>query len=134
MAKNRKKGKQAELEAKVENNSPALRESKPQTQKAQPKKTKAERRQDHIDGIKKTVYPAAIGVLAGFACYYLLGPGTSLPWHFILIVALSAAYIIQKLTFPFLGIASAEFKAKDWIYVEFVVLDLLLVTWTILLN
>jgi hypothetical protein len=33
-----------------------------------------------------------------------------------------------------MGINAAEFKSKDWFYVEFLAVDLWLVTWTLLLN
>ena len=41
---------------------------------------------------------------------------------------------IQKYTYSFLKIDAASFKTKDWFYVEFMVVDLWLVTWTLLLN
>ncbi len=140
MSKNRKKGrsKDEELaEAKGQDKGPD--QSKlPKSQAAAPKprpKSAAERKKDQIDGIKKTVYPAVLGVLAGFACYY--APATTinqLPWHFVLLVVLAVTYFIQKVTYPFLKIDVAGFKGKDWFYVEFMAFDLWLVTWTLLLN
>ncbi len=97
-------------------------------------KSAAERRKDRIDGIKKTVYPAALGVLAGFACYYGADAISLLPWHFVIIVVILVTYIIQKFTYSFMKIDAAGFKTKDWFYVEFMAVDLWLVTWTILLN
>ncbi|HSD58888.1 MAG TPA: hypothetical protein VLB04_11985 [Methanotrichaceae archaeon] len=144
MAKNRKKGRSKDeepAEAKGQDNGPD--QSKlPKSQAAAPKpapkprpKSAAERKKDQIDGITKTVYPAVLGVLAGFACYY--APATTinqLPWHFVLLVVLAVTYFIQKVTYPFLKIDVAGFKGKDWFYVEFMAFDLWLVTWTLLLN
>lgn len=103
--------------------------------KAKPK-TALERRKEQIDGILKTVYPSALGVILGFASYYATASINqyNLPWHFVLLVVLSITYIIQKFTYPLLGINSTAFQAKDWFYVEFMAIDLWLVTWTFLLN
>ena len=103
--------------------------------KAKPK-TALERRKEQIDGIIKTVYPAALGVLMGFASYYsmTLINQYNFPWHFVLIVVILITYFIQKVTYPFLGIDSTAFQGKDWFYVEFMAIDLWLVTWTFLLN
>ena len=108
--------------------------------KAKPKSA-ADRRKDRIDGITKTIYSAALGVIAGFACYFLAGAvGTNnwqigvLPWHFVLISVVLVTSLIQRFTYPFLKIDAASFQTKDWLYVEFIVVDLWLVTWTLLLN
>ncbi|MFB3763643.1 MAG: hypothetical protein ACE14P_00175 [Methanotrichaceae archaeon] len=103
--------------------------------KAKPK-TALERKKEQIDGIIKTVYPSALGVLMGFASYYMMAPINqyNFPWHFVLLVVILITYIIQRFTYLFLGIDSAAFKGKDWFYVEFMAIDLWLVTWTFLLN
>lgn len=97
-------------------------------------KTALERRQEQIDGIKKTVYPAILGVIAGLACYQAGPLINQLPWHFVLIVIVAATYIVQRVSYSFLGIDANSFQGKDWFYVEFMAVDLWLVTWTILLN
>jgi phage shock protein PspC (stress-responsive transcriptional regulator) len=141
MAKNRKKGKSRDdeepAEAKGKDNVPEKsKQPKSQAAAAKPKpKSPAERRKEQIDGITKTVYPSVLGVLAGFACYFAPAATVNqLPWHFVLLVVLAATYFIQKVTYPFLKIDVANFKAKDWFYVEFMAFDLWLVTWTLLLN
>lgn len=145
MAKNRKKGKSRDDKTPAEaNGGDEGQEKSTKSQTAAPKQAPApkprpksaeERKKDQIDGIKKTVYPAALGVLAGFACYYAPAATINqLPWHTVIVVVLTIIYLIQKVTYPFLKIDASEFKAKDWFYVEFMALDLLLVTWTLLLN
>ena len=108
--------------------------------KAKPK-SEAERRKDRIDGIMKTVYPSVLGVVAGFACYFVAGEvGQNhwqigdLPWHFVMMSVILVTALIQKFTYPFLKVDVASFKTKDWLYVEFIMVALWLVTWTILLN
>jgi len=101
--------------------------------KAKPKSA-AERRVDRIDGIKKTVYSSFLGVVAGFVCYYGGVTISVLPWHFVLLVVILITYLIQKYTYPFLKIDAEAFQTKDWLYVEFMAVDLWLVTWTLLLN
>ena len=121
-------------------------------------KTAADRKKDRRDGIVKTVFAAALGVLAGFACYYIANvsatgsdyswpigelaraPGPhpwqigELPWHFVLLSVVLVTSLIQRVAYPLLNIDAASFKTKDWLYVEFIVVDLWLVTWTVLLN
>jgi hypothetical protein len=102
------------------------------TPKVKPKSAE-ERRKDRIDGIKKTVFPAVLGVLAGFVCYY--GKADSFfPWHFVLLVVILVTFLIQRYTYPLLKIDAVGFQTKDWFYVEFMAVDLWLVTWTLLLN
>ena len=50
------------------------------------------------------------------------------------IFVIAMTYFIQKFTYRFMGINAAEFKSKDWFHVEFLALELWLVTWTLLLN
>ncbi len=79
--------------------------------KAPPKpkpKSAADRRKDRIDGITKTVYAAALGVIAGFACYFLAGAlGTNnwqigeLPWHFVMMSVILITSIIQRFTYSY---------------------------------
>jgi len=97
-------------------------------------KSAAERRKDRIDGIVKTVYPSILGTMAGFACYYAGEAISPYPWHFVMMSVLLLTYVIQKFTYTFLKIDATSFKTKDWFYVEFMVVDFWLVTWTLLLN
>lgn len=104
----------------------------------QPPKAKitsaAERRKNRIDGIIKTVYPSVLGGAAGFACYYAGEALAPYPWHFVMLSIILVTFLIQKNTYNFLNIDANAFKTKDWFYVEFMVVDLWLVTWTLLLN
>jgi hypothetical protein len=142
MAKKKKAG-QRDDSGPVETAQPA---KQPQSaEKMPPKarpKSEAERKKDRIDGIKKTVYPSVLGVVAGFACYYGAGMvsenpwsfGQNVPWHFVALVVILITYFVQKITYPFMNIEVTRFGAKDWFYVEFMAVDLWLVTWTLLLN
>jgi len=102
----------------------------------------AERKKARSDGIVMTVYPAILGVIFGFASLQLFGTGVSgegstgmvYPWYFVMILVIGFSFYIQKFTYPFLKIKVEEFKAKDWLYVEFIAIDLWLVSWTLLLN
>jgi hypothetical protein len=94
----------------------------------------AERRKNRIDGIIKTVYPSVLGTAAGFACYHAGDAISPYPWHFVMLSVILVTFLIQKHTYNFLNIDANGFKTKDWFYVEFMVVDLWLVTWTLLLN
>lgn len=99
--------------------------------------TQDERKRLLIEGIKKTVLPAFIS--AGFALLFFLKKyGTEkvkeVPWFFALLVVALVSYYVQRLVYPKIGVRIKEFGAKDWLYVEFLVIIYLLVFWTLLLN
>jgi hypothetical protein len=135
MAKNRKKGKIRDnlepIEEKSKDTVPS--KSKPAQPKPRPKSA-AEDRRDRMDGIIKTVYPSVLGVIAAFACFYSPDAINMLAWHSLLLLVIAVTFVIQKLTYPFLNIDVARFQTKDWFYVEFIAVDLWLVSWTLLLN
>jgi hypothetical protein len=60
--------------------------------------------------------------------------GVRVEWHFILLNLILITTIVQRFIYPLIGIDVLAFKGKDWFYVEFIVVDLWAVTWTILLN
>lgn len=135
----KKASKAAKPDKDIEVEESKAPEKRPENVAPAPKpkpKTALERRKEQIDGIIKTVYPAALGVILGFVSYYFMASINQygFPWHFMLLVIILITYIIQKFTYPFLGIDSTAFQGKDWFYVEFMAIDLWLVTWTILLN
>ncbi|NMC09690.1 MAG: hypothetical protein GYA39_01730 [Methanothrix sp.] len=51
-----------------------------------------------------------------------------------MLLVIFVTFLIQKYTYSFFKIDAAAFQTKDWFYVEFMVVDLWLVTWTLLLN
>ena len=107
-----------------------------------PEKGKPDRRKSRSDGIIMTLYPAVLGVIMGFASLELFGTGVpeegavgmTYPWYFVMTLVIAISYYIQRFTYPFMKINVDEFKAKDWFYVEFIAVDLWLVSWTLLLN
>ena len=135
MAKNRKKGGKSKEDQETETKGIALGSAQTNSPvKKTRTKTAEEHRKNKIDGIKKTVYPSILGVAAGFVCFYSPSTINQLPWHFMILLIIGATYFIQKMTYPFLGIDASGFNGKDWFYVEFMAIDLWLVTWTLLLN
>ncbi len=101
-----------------------------------------DRKKAHIDGIIKTLFPAVLGVVFGFICHSALGTGAPeggasgmiYPWYFVMTIVIGVTILVQKYVYPFMKIDVQNFEGKDWIYVEFIAVDLWLVTWTILLN
>ena len=110
--------------------------------KTSPKKGAAVRKKSRVEGIVMTLYPAVLGVVCGFASLQLFGSGVpeegaagmTYPWYFVMTLVIAVTFYIQKFTFPLLKIDVEEFETKDWFYVEFIAVDLWLVTWTLLLN
>ncbi len=97
-------------------------------------KTPEEKQKDHREGIIKTIVASVLGILAGVLAFALYGTGEDRIWYAVLMIIIALTYFIQKLIYPPLKIDTKEFKAKDWFYVEFIVVDFFLVTWTLLLN
>ncbi|WP_052718401.1 hypothetical protein [Methanosarcina sp. MTP4] len=93
-----------------------------------------EKQKAHRDGIIKTIVAALLGIVAGFIVFYQYGAGEDRIWYALLTIVFVLTYYLQRLIYPQLQIDTKAFKFKDWFYVEFIVLDFFLVTWTLLLN
>lgn len=96
--------------------------------------TPDERKQQLIDGIKKTVFPAFIGVFFAIVLFLSFYDAKEKHWLYVLLLVVLVSYYIQKLAYPILGVRVNEFETKDWFYVEFMTIIFLLVSWTLLLN
>ncbi|HPJ83934.1 MAG TPA: hypothetical protein PLY09_04145 [Methanothrix sp.] len=139
MAKKRKKSKSAQKAAASATEEPKTKDEKTIIV---PKKGAKDRRKARTDGIVMTLYPAVLGVIFGFASLSLFGTGVAeegsvgmtYPWYFVMTLVIAVSFYIQKFTYPYLKIDVEEFQTKDWFYVEFIAVDLWLVTWTLLLN
>ena len=97
-------------------------------------KTPEEKQKAHRDGIIKTIVAAVLGIIAGVVINSQYGAGEDRIWYAVLMIIIGITYYVQKLIYPSLQIDTKEFKAKDWLFVEFIVVDFFLVTWTLLLN
>ena len=139
MAKKRKKSKSSQKAAASGTEGSKAKDEKTITV---PKKDAKERRKARADGIVMTLYPAVLGVIFGFASLSLFGTGVAevgstgmtYPWYFVMTLVIAITFYVQKFTYPYLKINVEEFKTKDWFYVEFIAVDLWLVSWTLLLN
>ena len=96
--------------------------------------TTEEKQKAHREGIIKTIVASALGIIAGLIAASLYGTGENKAWYAILMIVIGFTYFLQKLIYSQLNIDTIEFKFKDWFYVEFIVIDFFLVTWTLLLN
>ena len=97
-------------------------------------KTPEERKLVYTQGITKTVVASFIGIIAGFIAVSQFGTAEDNVWFEVLIIIGALSYYAQRLIYPSLKINTKEFGFKDWFYVEFLVIDFCLVTWTFLLN
>jgi len=97
-------------------------------------KTPEEKQKAHMDGIIRTIIAAVLGVIFGVVMFSQYGTGEDRIWYAILMIVIGITYYVQKLLYVPLKIDTKEFKFKDWFYVEFIVIDFFLVTWTLLLN
>lgn len=97
-------------------------------------KTPEEKQKAHRDGIIKTAVATVLGILAGLIAFSQYGAGEDRIWYALLTIIFAITYYVQRLIYPAIKIDTKEFKFKDWFYVEFIVLDFFLVTWTLLLN
>ena len=96
--------------------------------------TPDERKKQLIEGIKKTAFPAFIGVFFAIILFMNFYDAKEKSWLYVLLLVVLVSYYIQKFTYPLLGVKVNEFETKDWFYVEFMTIIFLLVSWTLLLN
>lgn len=111
--------------------------TKPRSGRSQFKmRTPEEKRQAHKEGIIKTAVASIVGIAAGIIAYLQLGVGDdpTIKWYVIMMFIVGISFYVMKFTFPIFKIKPKEFGFKDWFYVEFIVIDFCLVTWTLLLN
>ena len=97
-------------------------------------KTPEERKQNHIQGIIKTAVASILGIIGGIVASNQFGTAEDVRWYAVLTIVAVLAYYAQRLIYPSLKVSTKEFGFKDWFYVEFLVIDFCLVTWTLLLN
>lgn len=130
--KSKKEPKQIE---EVPAESPAARAETQEKKIIAKERTPEEKQKEYREGIIKTVVASALGIIGGFLANSVYGTGEGKIWYLILFIAIGLTYFVQKyLIYPQLKIDAKEFKFKDWFYVEFIIVDLFLVTWTLLLN
>ena len=137
MSKQNPKSKSGKEPAKIKEISaegPAAISGAPEKKSLIKEKTPEEKQKAHREGIIKTIVASVLGILAGYLTFALYGTGEDRIWYAVLMIVIGLTYFIQKLGYPLLKIDTKEFKAKDWFYVEFIVIDFFLVTWTLLLN
>lgn len=128
--------KQAKMEkvAKQAPKGPESEDAAPEKKSIIKERTPEEKEKAHKEGIIKTLVAAVLGILAGFVSFSQYGAGEDRIWYALLMIIIALTYYAQKLIYPALKISTKEFKFKDWFFVEFIVLDFFLVTWTLLLN
>ncbi|MDD4247931.1 MAG: hypothetical protein PHT13_02270 [Methanosarcina sp.] len=97
-------------------------------------KTPEEKQKAHKEGIIKTIVSSILGIISGVVMFSQYGAGEDRIWYAILAIVIGITYYVQRILYPMIKIDVKEFKAKDWFYVEFIVVDFFLVTWTLLLN
>lgn len=97
-------------------------------------KTPEEKRKAHMQGIIKTAVASILGIIAGILANMQYGMGTETKWYAVITIVAILAFYAQRLIYPAIKISTKEFGFKDWFYVEFLVVDFCLVTWTLLLN
>jgi len=93
-------------------------------------KSNAKRR---IEGIKKTIIPSLIGIIFGTLLGIFLGDGENVSLIELFIIVAILTYL-QKFIFPLVGVTPSEFEIKDWLYVGFMTLAFMLVSWTMYIN
>jgi len=123
------------------NTQPSTQESSEAQQKKAAKgtfavkqRTPEEKRKAHIHGIIKTAVASLLGIVAGVLANMQYGMGTETKWYAVITIVAILAYYAQRIIYPAIKISTKEFGFKDWFYVEFLVVDFCLVTWTLLLN
>ncbi|WP_340819775.1 hypothetical protein [Methanolobus sp. WCC4] len=138
MSKSSRKKQSAEVETKdpADNNQPAPTSSGSGRRTSYKPRSPEEKRLAHKEGIIKTAVAAIIGIIAGIVAYMQIGiaDDPTVKWYVIMMFIVGISFYVMKFSFPLFKIKAKEFGFKDWFYVEFIVIDFCLVTWTLLLN
>ncbi len=86
------------------------------------------RREEYVDGLKKTLVPVVLGLLAGVIAYFVAPDpvsGDGLLIAFLMVIT-------QRFLFPI--IHTKLEGPKDWLYVSFMTLFSWFIAFTLLLN
>ena len=83
-------------------------------------------KEEYVEGVKKTVFPAIFGVLAGILSFLLTEPesGDGLIIATILI-------ILQRYMYPLIRL---NINVKDFLYISFITVFSWFITFTLLIN
>ena len=110
------------------------KEEKKETEPVVKVLTPGERKRLLIEGIKKTAVPAFIGAFFAIILFMNFFDAKEKHWLYVLLLVVLVSYYMQKVAYPMIGVKVSEFETKDWLYVEFMTIIFLLVSWTLLLN
>ena len=112
-----------------------VREEKPVQQKKV--KTKADKQEEHIARIKRTLIASLIGMGVGILSYYTGGIPNAAGIQnngLLAFMLMLAGIVIQKHVFMLMGMDTAKLGAKDWFYQGFMTFAFWFLTWTLLLS
>ena len=100
-------------------------------------KTQAEKQEEHIDRIKRTLTACLLGMVAGVLSFVSGGAPNAQGLQnngFLALMLMLAAIVVQKHIFLLIGMDTAKLGAKDWFYQGFMTFALWFMVWTILLS
>jgi hypothetical protein len=112
-----------------------IAEEKPVQTKKQ--KTKADKQEEHIARIKRTLVASILGILAGVLAYYFGGAPDAAGLQndgFLGFMFMLAFIVLQKHIFILMGMDTTKLGGKDWFYQGFMTFAFWFMTWTILLT
>lgn len=100
-------------------------------------RTKAEKQEEHMNRIVRTVTACLFGMLAGllsFATQGISHQGSIQDNTLLAIMLMLAAVIVQKHILVLLKMDTSKLGAKDWFYQGFMTFAFWFITWTIFLT
>jgi hypothetical protein len=96
-------------------------------------KTRADKQDEHITRIKRTLIASIIGIFVGVLSYYI-SISISKDSGLLALMLMLAGIVIQKHLFILMGLDTAKLGGKDWFYQGFMTFAFWFMTWTILLT
>jgi uncharacterized membrane protein len=100
-------------------------------------KTQAEKQEEHIDRIQRTLTACLLGMVAGVLSFVSGGAPNAQGLQnngFLAFMLMLAAIVVQKHIFLLIGMDISKLGAKDWFYQGFMTFALWFMVWTILLS
>ncbi len=109
----------------------------PEEQEPVPKKISLrEKKEEHLNRVKRTLVGCFIGILAGVISYLVVGAEiTGLTnYTFLALLIMLVGVVVQRHIFVLTGIGGKKMGMKDWLYQGFMTFAFWFISWTILLN
>ncbi len=101
------------------------------------KKTPAEKRNEHLLRIKRSLLACIMGIITGVISFLVVSPSEIVglnSYTFLALLIMFAGIVVQRHLFMLFHLEPGSLGKKDWIYQGFMTFAFWFITWTLLLT